>query len=391
MPPVVETETVPITTIRPHPKNARRGNVDAIAESLSAHGQYRPIVANRRTGNILAGNHTWRAAKSLGWPNIAVSWVDVDDASEVRILLADNRASDLATYDDAALAALLGELPDLTDSGYSPDDLEALEGLWDKPTSLTATPAKEPAEQDAEIIIGPWRLTVPRSHFTEWAVPIEQAVLKPEETLRRRLRLPAANRPKQSNPEAAPVRLSTVNSVLAPVESLQIYPGNARQGDIGMLTESLAVNGQYRPIVVNRPTGQILVGNHTYAAAVALGWPEIAVTYIDVDEAEARRIVLIDNRTSDLATYDDSRLLDLLTSLSADLKGTGYTPDDLDELLLGAAGRPAGPISGDITYRVDRWKLKVPASVATEWQNGLGSDPHGEIASRLELTTWSPT
>ena len=142
--------------------------------------------------------------------------------------------------------------------------------------------------------------------------------------------------------------------------------------------------------MVNRPTGQILVGNHTYRAAVALGWPEVAVTYVDVDEAEARRIVLVDNRTADLGTYDDERLADLLTSVARDMTGTGYTTDDLDELLLGATGRSSRPISGDVTYRVDRWRLKIPGSVALEWQTSLGSDPLGEIASRLELTTWRP-
>jgi ParB-like chromosome segregation protein Spo0J len=391
MRPIVETETVPVGNLKPHPKNARRGDTDAIAASLAAHGQYRPIVASRRTGHILAGNHTWRAAKSLGWPEIAVSWVDVDAIGETRIMLADNRASDLATYDDSALAQLLGAAGDLGATGYTPDDLEALEGLWSDAPSLTTTPtAPEQSAVDAEIILGPYRLTMTRDDFEQWAIPIEQAVLKPEDTIRRRLGIPAQERPSRSDPEAAPVRLSTIGSTLVPVADLTPYPGNARQGDVGMISESLRVNGQFRPIVVNRPTGEILVGNHTYRAAVALGWPEIAVTYVEVDDAEARRIVLVDNRTSDLGTYDDERLADLLSSVSHDLAGTGYTTDDLDELLLGATGRSSRPVSGNVTYRVDRWKLKIPSSVATEWQTSLGGDPHGEIASRLELTTWRP-
>jgi ParB-like chromosome segregation protein Spo0J len=388
---IVETETVPISSVRPHPKNARRGNIEAISESLAAHGQYRPIVANRRTGNILAGNHTWRAAKSLGWHSIAVSWVEVDDKAEVRILLADNRASDLATYDDTALAALLNDLGDLAASGYTTDDLEALEGLWNEPPSLSIQPTTpEQSRDEAEIVFGPHRLTVDRDDFEAWAIPIEQAVLKPEETIRRRLKIPVSERTRRSDPELTPVRLSTIDSTVVNVSELIPYPGNARQGDIGMISESLRVNGQYRPLVVNRATGHVLVGNHTLAAASVLGWQEVAVTYVDVDDEEARRIVLVDNRTSDLGTYDDERLADLLSSIARDLDGTGYAPEDLDELLLGATGRVSKPVSGDVTYRVDRWKLKIPGSVALEWQNGLGGDPHGEIASRLELTTWRP-
>lgn len=95
--------TVPIDSLIAHPRNARIGKVDLIAESLAAHGQYRPIVAQTSTRYILAGNHTWKAAKSLGWTTIAVTWLDVDDAEADAVLIADNRVSDLAAYDDSAL------------------------------------------------------------------------------------------------------------------------------------------------------------------------------------------------------------------------------------------------------------------------------------------------
>ena len=37
-----------------------------IAESLTVNGLYRPIVTTK-DGTILAGNHTYLAAESLGW------------------------------------------------------------------------------------------------------------------------------------------------------------------------------------------------------------------------------------------------------------------------------------------------------------------------------------
>jgi len=100
----------PISQFRVHPKNVRQGDIGAIAESLKAHGQYRPIVVQRSTNQILAGNHTFQAAKSLGWNEIAATYVDCDDDQAVRILLADNRTNDLASYDDSALIDLLKEL-----------------------------------------------------------------------------------------------------------------------------------------------------------------------------------------------------------------------------------------------------------------------------------------
>jgi ParB-like chromosome segregation protein Spo0J len=112
------TETVPLDALTPHPRNVRQGDVGAISESLKAHGQYRPIVAQRSTGHILAGNHTFKAAQALGWSEIAVTFLDVSDDQAVRIMLADNRTNDLATYDDAALVETLRELGE-TDDGLA--------------------------------------------------------------------------------------------------------------------------------------------------------------------------------------------------------------------------------------------------------------------------------
>lgn len=107
----IDFATVDVNSIQPHPKNVRQGDIGAISESLKAHGQYRPIVVDRRTNKILAGNHTWRAAKSLGWSQIAVGFIETkDDDDALRILLADNRTTDLASYDDAGLGDLLQQL-----------------------------------------------------------------------------------------------------------------------------------------------------------------------------------------------------------------------------------------------------------------------------------------
>lgn len=120
----------PIGDLREHPDNPRRGNVPRIAESLAWHGQYRPIVAQASTGYVLAGNHTLKAARSLGWETISAVYVDVDDEQARRILLVDNRSADMGTYDNDALLDLLAELnisPDgLSATGYEPVDLDDL-------------------------------------------------------------------------------------------------------------------------------------------------------------------------------------------------------------------------------------------------------------------------
>lgn len=122
-----------------------------------------------------------------------------------------------------------------------------------------------------------------------------------------------------------------------PIGGLNPYHRNPRNGDIPAIVKSLTVNGQYKAIVVNRGThtgrpNEILAGNHTYAAAVELGWDRIAVTWVDVDDEAAARIVIVDNRTSDLAGYDTTLLAEILAELPS-LDGTGYDQDALDELL----------------------------------------------------------
>ena len=71
-------EKTKIKSLRPYPDNPRISNLDLIKESLSEHGQYRPITVNK-DNTILAGNHTWEAMKELGHEYIYINRVDVDD------------------------------------------------------------------------------------------------------------------------------------------------------------------------------------------------------------------------------------------------------------------------------------------------------------------------
>lgn len=127
-----------------------------------------------------------------------------------------------------------------------------------------------------------------------------------------------------------------IADLAVPLADLNPYHKNPRRGDIETIRESLRTNGQYRPIVVNRGTktgrpNEILAGNHTFAAAKAEKWTEIAATFVDVDNDQAAKLVVIDNRASDKAKNDKDVLADLLGSLD-DLEGTGYSAEDLAKL-----------------------------------------------------------
>jgi len=151
IPETLSALAVPIDSLTPYQDNPRRGDLEAIKESLAANGQYRPIVVNRRTGEVLAGNHTLRAAEQLGWTRIAVTWVDVDDETARRIVLVDNRSNDLAGYDDALLASILEDLPDLEGTGYDKAALAELLAGRDDPVALTDPDEAAPLPERAPV------------------------------------------------------------------------------------------------------------------------------------------------------------------------------------------------------------------------------------------------
>lgn len=123
---VLSTESVRLSELEPYPGNPRVGDLDMIRQSIRDHGQYRAMVANRRTGQVLAGNHLLHAMKAEGWTEGLVHWVDVDETEAAKIVLVDNRTADLGRYDDALLAQLLQSLPDLDSTGYTSEYLDDL-------------------------------------------------------------------------------------------------------------------------------------------------------------------------------------------------------------------------------------------------------------------------
>jgi hypothetical protein len=110
--PTTRTETVPIDSVFPDPANVRRRDqraVDAIKASLVRFGQQTPIVCDfKRT--IRKGNGTWQAARELGWTEIEVRWTDLKGSEATAYSVADNRTSDLSSFDDTALAETLRAL-----------------------------------------------------------------------------------------------------------------------------------------------------------------------------------------------------------------------------------------------------------------------------------------
>jgi DNA modification methylase len=144
---------VPIASLVAHPQNPREGDVGAICQSIEANGFYGAVVARWEKNIILAGNHRTKAALESGATTIPVIWVECTDEDAQRILLADNRTNDLASYNEPALAELLQAVREeqgtLEGTGY---DDEALQELLD---DLQKAQQLAPSEQDDEAPAAP--------------------------------------------------------------------------------------------------------------------------------------------------------------------------------------------------------------------------------------------
>jgi hypothetical protein len=157
--------------------------------------------------------------------------------------------------------------------------------------------------------------------------------------------------------DAAP---PTTDIATVPIDDLIRHPDTPRRGDIPAISASIEVNGWYGAVVAQSSTRHVLAGNNRMEAARRLGMTDLPVHWLDVDDATARRIMLADNRTSDLATYDDEVLVQLLAAAAADddLFGTGFDGDDLDALLAPAGDFDYGNVSESLTpaERLPAWE-----------------------------------
>ena len=93
-------EYVNIDSLETHPENPRQGDIGAISTSITENGWFGTVVAQISSRRVLAGNHRLQAARIAGLATIPVFWVDCDDTQARKILIADNRMSDLASWDE---------------------------------------------------------------------------------------------------------------------------------------------------------------------------------------------------------------------------------------------------------------------------------------------------
>lgn len=118
-----------------------------------------------------------------------------------------------------------------------------------------------------------------------------------------------------------------------PISQLVFDPSNARLHDnknLDAIKGSLTKFGQMTPIVIDGKD-VVLKGNGTLAAAKALGWKNIFCVRSDLDTVQKAAYAIADNRSGELAKWDNDVLAKTLLALRGEdfeLEAIGF--DDLD-------------------------------------------------------------
>ena len=131
------------------------------------------------------------------------------------------------------------------------------------------------------------------------------------------------------------------------LSELSSDPSNARkhgEKNIETIVASLKRFGQQKPIVIDS-SNVVRAGNGTLEAARSMGWTEINCVRTDLKGSDAIAYAIADNRTAELAEWDDDVLAATLNGLLADdpdlLNAAGFDEEELATLL--------GDLDGDGT------------------------------------------
>jgi ParB-like chromosome segregation protein Spo0J len=124
----------------------------------------------------------------------------------------------------------------------------------------------------------------------------------------------------------------------AKLDALTCDPANVRKHDqrnLDAIKGSLQRFGQQHPIIVDGD-GIIRAGNGRYMAMRALGWSECDIVRTALKGAEATAFAIADNRTAELASWDDEALAQQLAALQIEDEelalATGYDESEIESL-----------------------------------------------------------
>ena len=150
-----------IDTLKPDPTNPRRHSkkqLQQIAESIRAFGFNVPILVDR-DGNVIAGHGRLLACRELGVTEVATLCLDhLTPAQAGAFMIADNRLTEIATWDDRLLAEHLRDLSlsgldfDIEVTGFEIGEIDLRIASLEE---ASARDGADPADVLPEVAAGP--------------------------------------------------------------------------------------------------------------------------------------------------------------------------------------------------------------------------------------------
>jgi DNA modification methylase len=123
------------------------------------------------------------------------------------------------------------------------------------------------------------------------------------------------------------------------VQDLHQDPENSRKHDkrnLEAIRESLEAFGQQKPIVIDQE-GKVIAGNGTLEAARQLGWKKIETVVSQLEGPSQTAFAIADNRTAELAAWDDDQLAQSLVALenddSIEAALSGFNSKEIDKMV----------------------------------------------------------
>ena len=101
--------------------------------------------------------------------------------------------------------------------------------------------------------------------------------------------------------------------VRLPIEELRLDPQNLRHHgneNLELIKKSLKASGQYKPLIIDRATRVVKIGNGRLQAMRELGWTE--AWCVEVDFAQHPGMEVLDNRLNELSQWQDASIDDWL-------------------------------------------------------------------------------
>ena len=104
-------------------------------------------------------------------------------------------------------------------------------------------------------------------------------------------------------------KLINLNIIKVKLTELKLDLNNLRghgESEIDLIVRSLTIFGQYKPIIVDKNTMEVKIGNGRLMAMRKMGWSECDCILIDWQDKKGLEV--IDNRLNELSSWQDKEL-----------------------------------------------------------------------------------